>query len=166
MLSWMQEKTRPVFVVATANDVSRLPPELLRRGRFDEIFFLDLPTRSERLEILDVHLRKRGRWPEKYDLERLAGICEGHVGAEIEQAVIEAMYRAFNDTAEPRREFTTDDVAAAMQRLVPLSRSQRETIARLRRWLTEGRALSASFEESEMALHHSVPLPEGSPLGA
>jgi len=159
MLSWMQEKTRPVFVVATANDVSRLPPELLRRGRFDEIFFLDLPTRSERVEILDVHLRKRGRRPENYDLERLAAFCEGHVGAEIEQAVIEAMYRAFNDTSAPSREFTTEDVAAAMQRLVPLSRSQRENIERLRRWLSEGRAQSASFEEPEHALRRSVPVP-------
>jgi len=159
MLSWMQEKTRPVFVVATANDVSRLPPELLRRGRFDEIFFLAPPTETERREILDVHLRKRGRAPEHYDLGLLARCCQGHVGAEIEQAVIEAMYRAFNDPSAPRRQFTTDDVAAAMQRLVPLSRSQRETIERLRRWLTEGRAQSASFAEPEQALRRSVPVP-------
>jgi SpoVK/Ycf46/Vps4 family AAA+-type ATPase len=159
MLSWMQEKTKPVFVVATANDVSKLPPELLRRGRFDEVFFLDLPTDSERADILDVHLRKRGRSPGDYDLARLARASEGHVGAEIEQAVIEAMYHAFNDPDDPAREFTTDDVAAAMHRLVPLSRSQRETIEYLRLWLTEGRARSASFDGDERIAPEFVPIP-------
>jgi MoxR-like ATPase len=159
MLSWMQEKTKSVFVVATANDVSRLPPELLRRGRFDEIFFLDLPTETERLDILEVHLRKRNRAPEEYDLRQLARICEGHVGAEIEQAVIEAMYQAFNDPDEPGREFTSDDIATAMTRLVPLSRSQKEMIDYLRRWLTEGRAQSASFEGTERIEQCFVPIP-------
>jgi len=149
MLSWMQEKTRPVFVVATANDVSKLPPELMRRGRFDEIFFLDLPTSSEREEILAVHLRKRGRAAESFDLPRLVRASEGYVGAEIEQAVIEAMYRAFNDPEAPHREFTTTDVEEAMRRLVPMSHSQRETIDSLRSWLSEGRALSASPAENE-----------------
>jgi SpoVK/Ycf46/Vps4 family AAA+-type ATPase len=159
MLSWMQEKTRPVFVVATANDVSKLPPELLRRGRFDEIFFLDLPARSERLDILRVHLRKRNRSPESYDLDRLAGVCEGHVGAEIEQAIIEAMYQAFNDPRQPGREFDTDDIVTAMERLVPLSRSQKEMIEYLRCWLTEGRAQSASFEAGTRDEQSFVPIP-------
>jgi AAA+ superfamily predicted ATPase len=159
MLSWMQEKTKPVFVVATANDVSKLPPELLRRGRFDEIFFLDLPTDSERIDILEVHLRKRNRVAEKFDLRRLARVCEGHVGAEIEQAVIEAMYQAFNDPDQPGREFTSDDIATAMTRLVPLSRSQKEMIEYLRRWLTEGRAQSASFEGTEHIEQRFVPIP-------
>jgi SpoVK/Ycf46/Vps4 family AAA+-type ATPase len=159
MLSWMQEKSKPVFVVATANDISRLPPELLRRGRFDEIFFLDLPAAAERVEILEVHLKKRGRSPDKFDLGRLARACEGHVGAEIEQAVIEAMYQAFNDPSAPRREFNTDDLAEAMARLVPLSSSQRETIAGLRRWLTEGRALSASTTVGANDATRFVPIP-------
>ena len=93
-----------------------------------------------------MHLKKRGRDAARFDLGRLAAACEGHVGAEIEQAVIEAMYQAFNDPAKPAREFDNDDVAAAMARLVPLSRSQRETIERLRRWLVEGRAISASTD--------------------
>ncbi len=141
ILTWMQEKTAECFVVATANDISSLPPELLRRGRFDEIFFLDLPTPIERREIFAVHLRKRRRLPQDYDLDILAAKSEGYVGAEIEQAVIDAMYQGYNDNA---REFTTADILAALERQVPLSVSQRETIEALRSWLREGRAQSAS----------------------
>ena len=158
LLSWMQEKSRPVFVVATANDISRLPPELLRRGRFDEIFFLDLPTRTERREIFRVHLAKRRRDPERFDVERLAAASESYVGAEIEQAIVDAMFIAFNDPDEPGREFTTEDVEAALARLVPMSHSQRENIASLRAWLTEGRAQSASFREPTQAANRFVPI--------
>jgi SpoVK/Ycf46/Vps4 family AAA+-type ATPase len=140
VLTWMQEKTAPVFVVATANAIASLPPELLRKGRFDEIFFLDLPMPLERKEILGVHLRKRHRQPENFDLERLARESEGYVGAELEQAVIDAMYSGFGEG----REFTSDDITAALKRQVPLSVSQRETIVALRTWLQEGRAQSAS----------------------
>lgn len=150
-LTWMQEKTRPAFIVATANKVEMLPPELLRRGRFDEIFFLDLPTEAERKEILKVHIRKRRRDPAAFDLDQLARLTEGYVGAEIEQAVIDAMYLAFNDPAAPAREFTSADLAVAVGRLVPLCISQRETVEYLRSWLTEGRAQSASFLEAEEA---------------
>lgn len=141
VLTWMQEKTAECFVVATANDISSLPPELLRRGRFDEIFFLDLPTHAERREIFSVHLRKRRRLPADYDLEELAAKSEGYVGAEIEQAVIDAMYRGYNDGG---REFTTADILDALERQVPLSVSQRETVEALRNWLREGRAQSAT----------------------
>lgn len=141
ILTWMQEKSAPVFVVATANDISSLPPELLRRGRFDEIFFLDLPNLEERKEIFSVHLRKRRRLAEDYDLAALAASSEGYVGAEIEQAVIDAMYIGFNDN---EREFTTQDILQALDRQVPLSKSQRETVENLRTWLREGRAQSAS----------------------
>lgn len=154
ILTWMQEKTAPCFVVATANDISALPPELLRRGRFDEIFFLDLPTEAERAEILAVHLRKRRRLPQDFDLAGLARRSEGYVGAEIEQSIIDAMYRAFNE----RREFTSADVADALQKQVPLSVSQREVITALRNWLREGRAQSASFAEMREAEERFVPL--------
>ncbi|HEX7567705.1 MAG TPA: AAA family ATPase [Anaerolineaceae bacterium] len=156
-LTWMQEKTAPVFVVATANDISSLPPELLRKGRFDEIFFLDLPTEEERKEIFAVHLRKRRRIPVDYDLDALAAASEGYVGAELEQAVIEAMYIGFNDN---QREFSTDDVLKSIKRLVPLSVSQRETISSLRLWLREGRAQSASFAEPEEAARRAVQIKE------
>lgn len=159
ILSWMQDKTKPVFVVATANNIARLPPELLRRGRFDEIFFLDLPTAVERREICQVHIRKRKRDPGRFELDRLVNASEGFVGAEIEQAVIEAMYIAFNDPAQPRREFTTEDVLAALHKLVPMSRSQRETIESLRLWLAEGRAHSASFKETQDAEASFVQIP-------
>jgi AAA+ superfamily predicted ATPase len=140
ILTWMQEKTAPCFVVATANNISTLPPEVLRKGRFDEIFFLDLPSREERRAIFTVHLRQRRRFPGDFDVDRLAEASEGYVGAEVEQAIIDAMYVGFN----AGREFTTDDVAAALKRQVPLSVSQREVIEDLRDWLREGRAQSAS----------------------
>lgn len=155
ILTWMQEKTAPCFVVATANDISSLPPELLRRGRFDEIFFLDLPALEERKEIFSVHLRKRNRLVQDFDLDTLAAESEGYVGAEIEQAIIDAMYLGFNDN---RREFNTADILAALKRQVPLSVSQRETIESLRNWLREGRAQSASYAEIEEASTRFVPL--------
>ncbi len=140
LLTWMQEKTAPVFVVATANSIAHLPPELLRKGRFDEIFFLDLPSGVERREIFTVHLTKRKRSAEGFDIGQLVKESEGYTGAELEQAIIDAMYVGFSEG----REFTTADVSASLGRQVPLSVSQRETIGALRAWLQEGRAQSAS----------------------
>jgi AAA+ superfamily predicted ATPase len=147
ILTWMQEKTAPCFVVAAANDISQLPPELLRKGRFDEIFFLDLPTFEERRAIFSVHLGKRNRVVGDFDIDRLAQESEGYVGAEIEQAIIDAMYVGFN----AGREFTTADIAASLKRQIPLAVSQRETVAALRNWLQEGRAQSASSVPSPPA---------------
>ncbi len=154
ILTWMQEKTAACFVVATANDISSLPPELLRKGRFDEIFFLDLPTLEERQEIFSVHFRKRQRLPQDFDLRLLAASSEGYVGAEIEQAIIDAMYIGFN----AKREFTTADISSALEKQVPLSVSSRETIEGLRNWLREGRAQSASFSEYNDAEQQFVQL--------
>ena len=153
ILTWMQEKSAPVFVVATANDIASLPPELLRKGRFDEIFFLDLPSEEERKEIFSVHLRKRRRIPQDYDLDQLSKAAEGYVGSEIEQAIIDAMYLGFNDG---QREFTSQDILSAVHKQVPLSVSQRETIEMLRNWLREGRAQSASYSEIEEATNRFV----------
>lgn len=155
ILTWMQEKKSPVFVVATANDISSLPPELLRRGRFDEIFFLDLPTQEEREEIFAVHLKKRGRLPVDFEVALLASETVGYVGSEIEQAIIDAMYIGFNDK---QREFTSQDILSAIHKQVPLSISQRERIDALREWLREGRAQSASFQEVEEAANQFVPI--------
>lgn len=140
ILTWMQEKTAPVFVVATANDVSSLPPELLRRGRFDEVFFLDLPTLPERREIYATHLARRRRLTADFDLDGLAAASEGFVGAEIEQSVIEAMHHAF----DAGREFSTADILACVRHTVPLAVAQRERIDALRAWMREGRARGAS----------------------
>jgi AAA+ superfamily predicted ATPase len=138
-LTWLQEKTSPVFVVATANNIDNLPPELVRKGRFDDIFFVDLPSAVERKEIFLIHLRKRGRAPETFDIESLAAATEGFSGAEIEQAVIDALYRAFPQG----RDILTSDIGAVINDTVPLSRTMSEDISRLRTWAKD-RARPAS----------------------
>lgn len=138
-LTWMQEKTQSVFVMATANDISLLPPELLRKGRFDEIFFVDLPGAAERQEIFRIHLKKRHRSPEQFDLDALKTASDGFSGAEIEQVIISALYDAF----EHGRPLTTDDIARNLRETVPLSQTMAEHVAALRRW-AETRARSAS----------------------
>ena len=138
-LTWLSEKTAPVFVVATANDISQLPPELMRKGRLDEIFFVDLPSTEEREEIFRIHLVKRGRDPQSFDLETLAKRAENFSGAEIEQAVISALYDAFYASVE----LTTGHVLEALHQTVPLAKTMDEQINRLRNW-AEGRARNAS----------------------
>jgi len=142
--TWMQEKTKPVFVVATANDITQLPPELLRKGRFDDIFFVDLPTEDERREIFAIHLRKRKRDPNQFQLERLAAESGGSSGAEVEQAVISGMYAAF----EEEREVTTEDILTALKQTVALSVTMREDISMVRHW-AKGRARPASSHALE-----------------
>ena len=141
-LAWLQDKTAPCFVVATANDVSALPPELLRKGRFDEIFFVDLPGQPDRMEIFTIHLHKRRRDPAQFDLNALADATEGYSGAEIEQAVISAMYDAFNLD----RDITTDDILKVAAQSIPLSQTMKEKIDLLRYW-AETRARPASSAE-------------------
>ena len=138
-ITWLQEKTKPVFVIATANDISQLPPELLRKGRFDEIFFVDLPGSEERKEIFRIHLEKRYRSPKHFDLDLLPNYSEGFSGAEIEQVIISALYDAF----EHGRPLTTHDLVKSLQETVPLSRTMAEHISALREW-SKTRARSAS----------------------
>lgn len=132
-LTWMQEKTQPVFVVATANAIADLPPELLRKGRFDEIYFVDLPTAKERRQIFEIHLTRRKRDPARFDLAALTALADGFSGAEIEQAIVSAMYRGF----ATGREFTTEDILQALGETVPLSRTMREEIDGLREWASD-----------------------------
>ncbi|WP_258368879.1 AAA family ATPase [Curtobacterium sp. MCBD17_030] len=148
-LTWMQEKTEPVFVIATSNSVDTLPPEFLRKGRFDEIFFIDLPTRVERREIWRLHLAKRlkGSAAGRLDitemlLDELADASDGYSGAEIEQAVVAALFDAFGE----RRPLQADDVVRAVGNMVPLSVTQAEQIARTRSWAAS-RAVAATAEE-------------------
>jgi SpoVK/Ycf46/Vps4 family AAA+-type ATPase len=129
-LTWLQEKTAPVFVIATANDISQLPPELLRKGRFDDIFFVDLPTLEERIEILRIHLEIRGRDASRFDLTAVAEACVGFSGAEIEQVVVAGMYDAF-DRAE---ELTEEDIIRACEDSIPLSATMSGKISSLRAW--------------------------------
>jgi AAA+ superfamily predicted ATPase len=138
-LTWLSEKNAPVFVVATANDISQLPPELLRKGRLDEIFFVDLPSNEERREIFRIHLARRGRDPELFDVESLAACSDNFSGAEIEQAVISALYDAFY----ARIELNKGLVLEALRQTVPLAKTMDEQINRLRNW-AEGRARNAS----------------------
>ncbi len=143
-LTWMQEKKSPVFVMATANRVERLPGEFLRKGRFDEIFFVDLPNPAERRDIFNIHLGKRRSEINRFDLEQLTKISDGFSGAEIEQAIIAAMYDAFAQ----EREFTQLDIIAAIKATLPLSRTMTEQVTALRDWAGQrARPASASIAE-------------------
>lgn len=130
-LTWLGDKKSPVFVAATANNVSAMPPELLRKGRFDEIFFIDLPNERERRNILAIHLKNRGRNPSAFDLESLSQAMEGFSGAEIEQTVVSALFDAFYDQG---RDLAAWDIMMAASETVPLSKTMREEIDALRQW--------------------------------
>lgn len=143
-LTWMQEKTSPVFVMATANRVERLPSEFLRKGRFDEIFFVDLPNTEERKDIFNIHLQKRRRDISRFDLDQLTKVCDGFSGAEIEQGLISAMYDAFAQG----REFTQLDIIAAIRATLPLSKTMNEQVTALRDWARQrARPAAASVAE-------------------
>jgi MoxR-like ATPase len=138
LLSWMQDHRAPIFLIATANDLARLPPELMRKGRFDEIFFVDLPCDTDRETIFSIHLRKRNRDRNKFDLAALSKAAEGFTGAEIEQAVISGLYAAYADKAE----CTTEHVLAAIHATQPLSVIMHEGVGALRDW-AKGRCVMA-----------------------
>jgi ATP-dependent 26S proteasome regulatory subunit len=146
LLTWLSEKTSPVFVIATANDVSRLPPELLRKGRLDEIFFIDLPAITERRDIFRIHLQKRRRDPAKFDLDELARVSEGFNGAEIEEAVIAGMFDAFSSHVD----VNTEIIKAAIKETVPLSKTMSEELNRLHTWAI-GRSRPASGVAAQVA---------------
>jgi SpoVK/Ycf46/Vps4 family AAA+-type ATPase len=129
LLTWMNDKTCPVFVVATANEFDRLPPELLRKGRFDEIFFVDFPHPGERKSIFDIHITKRSPKAENFVLDRLVAATRDYTGSEIEQAVVTGMIDAFADS---EREFTTEDVLSGVSKTIPLIDTMRDKIAALR----------------------------------
>ena len=138
-LTWMQENQSPVFIVATANDISNLPPELMRKGRFDEIFFVDLPSPAERETIFSIHLTKRKRNIDNFDLSLLSEQSKDFTGAEIEAAIVSAMYEAFNES----REFDTYDIIQSLKEIVPLSVTMKEEIDALKIWASD-RARNAS----------------------
>jgi len=138
-LSWMQDRKSPVFVAATCNNVTVLPPELIRKGRFDELFFVDLPNQAERKQIFSIQLAKRKRNPSDFDLERVAAAAEGYSGAEIDAAVQGALYAAYSE----KKTLTTQLLMDALQQTVPLSTTRAEEIAGLREW-ARTRAVGAS----------------------
>lgn len=143
-LSWLQDRKSPVFLVATANDVTQLPPELLRKGRFDEMFFVDLPNQVEREAIWRIQIAKYGRLASNFDTVQLARTTEGLTGSEIEQVFIDALYDAFNQRTEP----TDLSIAMQLNDLVPLSKLMSEQVDGLRKW-ARGRARRATAAEVE-----------------
>ena len=138
LLTWMQDHTEPVFIVATANDIEALPPELLRKGRFDEIFFVDLPGPESRREIFSIHLKSRGKDPAAFDLDALTKASDGYSGAEIEQAVVSGLYDAF----QAGRDLSTQFVLDALRNSPPLSVTMAERVDALREW-SKGRCVPA-----------------------
>ena len=149
LITWMQEKTSPVFIVATANNVQILPAELLRKGRFDEIFFLNLPTESERHEIFKVHLQKlRPSRLREFDLPLLARHTNNFSGAEIEQVIIDGIHHAFgHGTSGNRQDFTTEDIIRAIEETVPLAAIASRQIQSLKQWAAESGARTASNDK-------------------
>ncbi len=144
LLTWMQEKTANVFVVATANRIDILPPELLRRGRFDEIFFVDLPRTESREEIFRIHLEKRGRQAETFDLPAAVQATDGFSGAEIEHVVLEGLFAAF----DADRELATGDLLDAAAKTVPLSVTSAEDLRRSREWAARRARMAESSTET------------------
>jgi SpoVK/Ycf46/Vps4 family AAA+-type ATPase len=142
-LSWMQEKTSPVFVIATANDIGQLPPELLRKGRFDELFFVDLPDDDERDAIWRIHIRRCGRVADAFDIHAFVQLSEGFTGSEIEQAITDALFDCFDQG----KELNTGSIVRAIDGTVPLSITMAEQIKRLRQW-AGNRARRASSRSS------------------
>ena len=146
-LSWMQDKTSPVFVVATANDVSALPPEMLRKGRFDELFFVDLPSEEDRSEIFDIHLKRfnkpslkdLGKQSDQYTFAEAISLTEDFSGAEIEQVIVDGMFKSFGES----RDLRLTDLLEAISRTVPLSSTMEARITKLRKW-ADGRAVKAN----------------------
>lgn len=157
-LTWMQEKKEPVFVVATANDISALPPELLRKGRFDEIFFVDLPSAKERENIFDIHLKNKNRDAKalSLDMKELVKKTEGFSGAEIEEVVNEALFNAY---AENQKDLQMNNLLECISATSPLSRTMAETISNLRKWAKE-RARMASNEKPEDVKEMSEDIPK------
>jgi SpoVK/Ycf46/Vps4 family AAA+-type ATPase len=166
-VTWLQEKTSPVFVIATANNVDELPPEMMRKGRFDEIFFVDLPTLPERREIMAIHVKRRGRDPGQFNLDLLAEKSEGMTGAEIEQAVISALFDEY-DKSGSSGVLKSEGVVHSLQETVPLSRTMKEKIATLRNWCkTRARPASSEYlatkEEGGRALDIDQAKQQGAP---
>ncbi|HVV01495.1 MAG TPA: AAA family ATPase, partial [Verrucomicrobiae bacterium] len=130
LLTWMSERRSPVFVVATANEITRLPPEMVRKGRFDEIFFVDLPSAENRKQIFEIHLTKRGLNPAEFNLAQLSADTEGFSGAEIEQAIVSAMYAAHAEG----RAVEQSDLQAEVRQTRPLSVVMAEEVQATREW--------------------------------
>lgn len=155
-LTWMQEKKKPVFVVATANNISGLPPELLRKGRVDEIFFVDLPLKQDREEIIKIHLNKFKRDSNNFDISQIADACDEFSGAEIEEAIKEALFKAFDEN----KEISTEHIIEAMKKTYPISHTMKENINDMRRWAKARAVLASSNSWQEDENSKDKPIPQ------
>jgi SpoVK/Ycf46/Vps4 family AAA+-type ATPase len=142
----MQDRKSAVFVAATCNNVTVLPPELIRKGRFDELFFVDLPNQAERKQVFSIQLARRKRNPADFDLDRVAATAKGYSGAEIDAAVQGALYAAYSE----KKQLTTQSLVDALAQTVPLSTTCAEEIAALREWASK-RAVPASTKDASPA---------------
>ncbi len=145
LLTWLSEKSSPVFVIATANNISHLPPELLRKGRLDEIFFVDLPTEEERFDAFRIHVKRRGRNPDRFDIAEFVRLSDGFSGAEIEEVVVASLFDAFSQ----KKDLDNDSILGTLRVSVPLSKTMSEDLNRLREW-SNGRARPASSTPSRI----------------
>ena len=153
----MQEKTQPVFVVATANDISQLPPELLRKGRFDEMFFVDLPSEEDRKSIFSIHLKKNNQKPDNFGLDKLAKESIGFNGAEIEECVKEAMFAAYTENPnEPKLQII--HLLNAIKDTVPLSKTMKDQIEFLRKWANSRAKQAGQLNKEDLKSEEEVPL--------
>lgn len=141
ILTWLQENNSGAFLVATSNNIKQLPPELMRKGRFNDIFFVPLPSPAERKEIFEIHLKKKNRKPKNFDLNKLAEVSENMVGAEIEEAINAAMHTSY---ADKKRELKTEDIVSAIKLTIPLSKTMGDELKMLNNYATEGRVRFAS----------------------
>ena len=153
LLTWMQERKSSVFVIATANDITRMPPEMLRKGRWDEIFFVAFPDEGEREKIFNIHINKKGRNPDNYQMDELIKLTEGFSGAEIEQSIVEALYEGF----DANREMETDDIIRSIRSTTPLSKTMKEMIDAVGAWAASRcRFASARAEQEAHQLKKTV----------
>lgn len=161
LLTWMQETTAPIYKVATCNTIRNLDAALFRRGRWDAVFAVDLPTSLEREQIFSIHLKKRKRSPKSYDLAKLSTLSDGFVGAEIESAVEEALYRAFDQC----RELEMADMEVTLKSIVPISKTDKEAITSFQTWMKE-RATSVSAKPEAPVIELGVPKKAGRAIRA
>jgi len=156
-LTWMQEKESDVFVLATANDISSLPPELLRKGRFDEIFFVDLPTPEERKEIIKIHLRNVEQSFENINLDKIAEITKGFSGAELAEVINEALFNIFDPNSPDKPILKTRDLIEVVERFYPLSKTMDDRIKKLRKWARSRTKLASKYPPEDFEFKEKLP---------
>jgi SpoVK/Ycf46/Vps4 family AAA+-type ATPase len=157
-LTWLQEKESEVFVLATANDISSLPPELLRKGRFDEIFFVDLPTLEERKEILKIHIKRRKQNPDNIGIDDVATVTKGFSGAELDEVVHEALFNIYDPLSKGKNILKTRDLIDVSERFFPLSLTMEERIKSLRKWAKDRTKPASKYKPEDLEKFDGVKL--------